>query len=161
MDDFETCNLLFVYGALMRGMERSRFLSGEKAKFLCPAAVDGALHAIGNFPALVVESLAVHSSASIRAADSSAQSGLSITAAVPEPPHENGRRVHGELFEIFDPATFFNTLDVIEGYWPDQAERSLFVRKLISVEAENGATTAWAYVLNLPFNGASRFDPDE
>jgi gamma-glutamylcyclotransferase (GGCT)/AIG2-like uncharacterized protein YtfP len=161
MDDFETCNLLFVYGALMRGMERSRFLSGEKARFLCPATVNGTLHAIGNFPGLVVESLAVDSSASIHAADGSARPRLSATAAVPEPPHDNGRRIHGELFEIFDPLTFFNTLDVIEGYWPDQTERSLFVRKLISVEAENGATTAWAYVLNLPLNGASRFDPDE
>jgi hypothetical protein len=66
------------------------------------------------------------------------------------------------LFEIFDPKTFFDTLDVIEGYWPDQVERSLFVRKLIAVAAESSATTtAWAYVLNLSANGAAGFDPDE
>lgn len=161
MDDFEHYNLLFVYGALARGRERSRFLSGEKTRFLCPAAVNGSLYAIGDFPGLMVDSAAVDSSASIGAAEGGLRARLPATAAVPASPHENERRVHGELFEIFDPLTFFNTLDVIEGYWPDQIERSLFVRKLIPVETENGATTAWAYILNLPANGTSRFDPDE
>lgn len=166
MDAFEPCNLLFVYGALMRGMERAPFLSSEKARFLCPAAANGMLYAIGAFSGLViypsmVDSSAVALSASIRAADGSPRPRLPTTAAMPQPPHENGRRVCGELFEIFDPLTFFNTLDVIEGYWPDQLERSLFVRKLIPVETENGATTAWAYILNLPVNGVTRFDPDE
>ncbi len=166
MDDFEAYNLLFVYGALTRGMSRTRFLSSEKAGFLCPATANGTLYAIGDFPGLVVypamvDSAAVDSSVNIRVADGGSRPRLPTTTAMPEPPHENGRRVYGELFEIFDPLTFFNTLDVIEGYWPDQIERSLFVRKLISVETENGATTAWAYILNLPANGASRFDPDE
>jgi gamma-glutamylcyclotransferase (GGCT)/AIG2-like uncharacterized protein YtfP len=166
MDDFETYNLLFVYGALTRGTSRTRFLSSEKAKFLGPATANGTLYAIGDFPGLVAypsmfDSAVVDSSASGRAADGSSRSRLPTTAGLPKPPHENGRRVHGELFEIFDPLTFFNTLDVIEGYWPDQIERSLFVRKLIPVETENGATTAWAYILNFPLNGASRFDPDE
>ncbi|MGH7597634.1 MAG: gamma-glutamylcyclotransferase family protein [bacterium] len=161
MDDFEPHNLLFVYGALTRGMERARFLSGEKTRFLCPATVNGTLYPIGNFPGLVVGSSAMVSAASIRAADGSSRPHVPTTAAAAESSHENGRRVDGELFEIFDPLTFFNTLDVIEGYWPNQIERSLFVRKLISVETANGATIAWAYILNLPANGASRFDPDE
>jgi gamma-glutamylcyclotransferase (GGCT)/AIG2-like uncharacterized protein YtfP len=161
MDDLELHNLLFVYGALTRGRERARFLSGEKTKFLCPAAVEGMLHPIGNFPGLVIDAAAIDSSANSRGANGSALPHLPVAMAPPESPHENGRRVHGELFEIFDPLTFFNTLDVIEGYWPDQIERSLFVRKLIPVETENGATTAWAYILNLPNNGASRFDPDD
>jgi gamma-glutamylcyclotransferase (GGCT)/AIG2-like uncharacterized protein YtfP len=161
MNDLELHNLLFVYGALTRGRERSRFLSGEKTRFLCPAAVDGALYPIGNFPGLVIDAAAVDSSANSRTEDGGSSPRLSVGAASPESPRENGRRVHGELFEIFDPLTFFNTLDVIEGYWPDQLERSLFVRKLIRVEAASGATTAWAYVLNLPANSASRFDPDE
>ncbi|MGH7455175.1 MAG: gamma-glutamylcyclotransferase family protein [bacterium] len=166
MDAFEPHNLLFVYGALTRGMSRTRFLSKEKTRFLCPATANGTLYAIGDFPGLVVyhptvNSLAVDSSASIRVEDGSSRPRLPTTAAVPKSPHENGRRVHGELFEIFDPLTFFDTLDVIEGYWPDQIERSLFVRKLIPVETENGATTAWAYILNLPANGTSRFDPGE
>lgn len=161
MDAFEPHNLLFVYGALMRGMERARFLSNEKTRFVCPATANGTLYAIGGFPGLVVYPPAVDSSASIRVEDGGSRPRLPTTASVPEPPHENGRRVHGELFEIFDPLTFFNTLDVIEGYWSDQTERSLFVRKLIPVETESGTTTAWAYILNLPNNGASRFDPDE
>jgi gamma-glutamylcyclotransferase (GGCT)/AIG2-like uncharacterized protein YtfP len=161
MDDFELHNLLFVYGALTRGEERSRFLSGEKTRFLCLATVNGTLQPIGNFPGLVIDSSAVELSASIRAANGGLRPRLSATAAAPELPHASDRRVHGELFEIFDPLTFFNTLDVIEGYWPDQIERSLFVRKLISVETENGVATAWAYILNLPNNGVSSFDPDE
>ncbi len=153
MDAFEPHNVLFVYGALMRGMERVRFLSSEKTRFLCPATARGTLYVIGGFPGLVV-----YPSAIIRAAD---DGGLLKSASVSERPRENDRRVHGELFEIFDPLTFFDTLDVIEGYWPEQAERSLFVRKMISVETANGTTTAWAYILNLPVNGSSRFDPDE
>lgn len=165
MDDFETYSLLFVYGALTRGMSRTRFLSNEKAKFVCPATANGTLHAIGDFPGLViypsvVGASPVDSSGSIRAVDGNPWARLHRPASMPAL-HENEWRVHGELFEIFDPLTFFNTLDVIEGYWPDQIERSLFVRKLIPVETESGTTTAWAYILNLPNNGASRFDPDE
>jgi gamma-glutamylcyclotransferase (GGCT)/AIG2-like uncharacterized protein YtfP len=160
MDAFDLHNLLFVYGTLTRGMERARFLSGEKARFLCPATVSGTLRAIGNFSGLLI-CPAVADSVAIDSSRGHSRPHLPATAAAPESLPENGERVHGELFEIFDPVTFFNTLDLIEGYWPDQIERSLFVRKLIPVETESGATTAWAYVLNLPFNGASPFDPDE
>ena len=160
MDAFDLHSLLFVYGTLTRGMERARFLSGDKARFLCPATVNGTLHAIGNFPGLVIHPSGVDSSGVVSSQGHS-RPRLSATAAMLKSPHETGESVHGELFEIFDPLTFFNTLDVIEGYWPDQIERSLFVRKLITVETESGAKTAWAYVLNLPLNGASHFDPDE
>jgi gamma-glutamylcyclotransferase (GGCT)/AIG2-like uncharacterized protein YtfP len=162
MDTFEPHNVLFVYGALMRGRERVHFLSKEKARFLGPATANGTLHVIGDIPGLVLNHSVNDPSTIIRGAQSSAPSSLPQSIPVPEPPLGNDRRVHGELFEIFDPATFFDTLDVIEGYWPDQIERSLFVRKLVSVTDANGVTaTAWAYVLNLPLNGASRFDPDE
>lgn len=161
MDDFEPHNLLFVYGALTRGLERSCFLSGAKTRFLCPATTNGTLYPIGNFPGLVIDSTTNDSSASLRAVDGNSRPRLPTIVAMPAPGHENEPRVQGELFEIFDPLTFFNTLDVIEGYWPNQIERSLFVRKLIAVETENGASIAWAYVLNLPANGVSHFDPDE
>ncbi|NUO78710.1 gamma-glutamylcyclotransferase [candidate division KSB1 bacterium] len=63
----------------------------------------------------------------------------------------NGSLVHGEVYELFDPQTFFDTLDLIEGYWPAQPERSLYVRKLIMVTTPEGEKSAWAYVLNQQF----------
>jgi gamma-glutamylcyclotransferase (GGCT)/AIG2-like uncharacterized protein YtfP len=146
MDSRESHNLLFVYGSLMRGMERGRFLSEKKAKFLSTAAVSGVLYSLGDFPALVLDNVEEnHSTAASRVVE---QSLLQ--------PQGEHRLVHGELFEIFDPLTFFETLDVIEGCWPNQAERSLFVRKLIPVQTAQGEMKAWAYVLNLPVNGLSK-----
>lgn len=136
----ELHNILFVYDALMRGRERQNFLSPEKSRFVGPATTPGELYTIGDFPGLV---LAVVPPAS--------------SPSTPTPSAEVGQ-VHGELFEIFDPATFFATLDVIAGYWPEQTDRSLFVRRLISVQTATGAANAWAYILNLPVNGLSRFN---
>jgi gamma-glutamylcyclotransferase (GGCT)/AIG2-like uncharacterized protein YtfP len=146
MDSLEPHNLLFVYGSLMRGMERGRFLSEQKAKFLSTAAVSGALYALGDFPGLVLDLAdGNHSAPASRAAELSSLQ-----------PHGERRLIHGELFEIFDPLTFFETLDVIEGCWPDQTERSLFVRKLIPVQTGQREIKAWAYILNLPVNGLSK-----
>ncbi len=135
-------------------MEREQFLSKEKTKFLGIATTAGILYAIGDFPALIVDPAVVNS-----ALDGASRH---LPTAILEPGQFAGaeRQVRGELFEIFDPITFFGTLDVIEGYWPDQAERSLFVRQLITVLTERGETQAWAYVLNLPINGLSHFDPE-
>ncbi|MDZ7363752.1 MAG: gamma-glutamylcyclotransferase [candidate division KSB1 bacterium] len=146
MDSLESHNLLFVYGSLMRGMERGHFLSEQKAKFLSTAAVAGALYALGDFPGLVLD-----------IADEYRSAPTSQAAEQPSSqPHSERRLIHGELFEIFDPLTFFETLDVIEGYWPDHTERSLFVRKLIPVQTGQGEIRAWAYILNLPVNGLSK-----
>lgn len=134
MDSPEPHNILFVYDALMRGQERQNFLSRHKARFLQTGTTAGLLCTIGDMP------------------------GLVITASSPQQsPAEN--HVAGELFEIFDPATFFATLDVIAGYWPEQQERSLFVRRLIPVQTAAGSVEAWAYLLNLPINGLPRLMP--
>jgi gamma-glutamylcyclotransferase (GGCT)/AIG2-like uncharacterized protein YtfP len=134
MDASELHNILFVYDSLMCGRERQNFLSQEKTRFIGPATAPGELYAIGDFP------------------------GLVLAASSPSTPAAAAGQVHGELFEIFDPATFFATLDVIEGYWPEQTERSLFVRRLIAVQTASGAAEAWAYILNLPLNGLPRFN---
>jgi len=65
----------------------------------------------------------------------------------------DGTPVRGEVYEIIDNETFFATLDVIEGFWPEQPERSLYVRKQISVQTEGGLVYAWAYLYNQPVNG--------
>jgi len=135
MDSPEPHNILFVYDALRRGQERQSFLSTQKSRFLQAGTTAGALYTIGDIPA------------------------LALVASSPEPAPAAGNQVAGELFEIFDPATFFATLDVIAGYWPEQAERSLFVRRLIPVQTAAGTMNAWAYILNLPINGLPRFTP--
>lgn len=153
MDSFESCKWLFVYGWLMRGQERQGFLSADKARFCCPATMHGKLYAIGDFPGLVI-----NSSVAVRSEKTVARSQSSTISDKER--QEDGKPVvvHGELYEILDPVTFFETLDLIEGYWPDQPERSLFVRKLVPVETENGIVTAWVYILNLPINGLPSID---
>jgi len=143
MDTFESHNLLFAYGPLRQGMARGNFLSAHKAKFLEAATIAGALYTFGDFPGLILHAPGEHHATAL------AQK-------------KNGSaEVQGELFEIFDPLTFFETLDMIEGYWPDQAERSLFIRKLISVHTATGETRAWAYILNLPVADLPRYDTGE
>jgi gamma-glutamylcyclotransferase (GGCT)/AIG2-like uncharacterized protein YtfP len=66
---------------------------------------------------------------------------------------ENGPPVRGELYEVIDEETFFATLDVIEGYWPKEPGRSLYIRKLIPVETSGGLVYAFAYIYNQPVNG--------
>jgi len=146
MDSFEFHNLIFVYGSLLRGREHERFLSKDKAKFLCPATTTGTLYLIGDFPGLALDS----------PADNHPAPALPPTGQTPMQQTINMDNIAGELYEIFDPVTFFQTLDVIEGYWPNQTERSLFVRKLIPVKTGQGETKAWAYILNLPVNELAR-----
>ncbi|MDZ7269671.1 MAG: gamma-glutamylcyclotransferase [candidate division KSB1 bacterium] len=118
----ETTDLLFVYGTLMRGMERADFLNNpDKASFAGPATAAGKLYDVGSFPGMIES--------------------------------DNGERVHGELHRLQDPELFFETLDLIQGYWPDQPERSLYIRKIIPVTTAQGTTQAWSYILNLPVNG--------
>ena len=144
MDSPELHNILFVYDALMRGQERQNFLSPEKSRFIGPATTPGELYTIGDFPGLVL---------AVSRPRHEAPASLLSTPT----PAADGGQVHGELFEIFDPETFFATLDVIAGYWPEQTDRSLFVRRLISVQTATGAANVWAYILNLPVNGLPRF----
>lgn len=116
----EDSNLLFVYGSLMRGMERADFLNAaHKARFLSTGVTPGTLYHLGAFPAM--------------------KEG------------NNGSLVHGEIYELVDAQTLFDTLDLIEGYWPEQPERSLYVRKLVAIVTPEGEKKAWAYLLNLPF----------
>ncbi len=118
----ETTNLFFVYGTLMRGMERADFLDNpDKASFAGPATAAGRLYDVGAFPGMVKSN--------------------------------SGEQVHGELHLVHDPEIFFETLDLIQGYWPDQPARSLYIRQIIPVTTEQGEARAWSYLLNLPVTG--------
>ena len=118
----ESTAYLFVYGSLMRGMERAAFINNShKARFVAEGVTAGKLYDLGSFPGMVEG--------------------------------ENGSLVQGELYEILDPETFFATLDLIEGCWLDQPERSLYLRRPVRVMTSAGEKTAWAYFLNLPVAG--------
>ena len=72
-------------------------------------------------------------------------------------PADDGSRVWGEVYELLDPAAVLATLDDIEGYRPDEPERSLYTRGLTDVDLEGGGRLqAWAYFYNAPLGRAPR-----
>jgi pyruvate carboxylase len=57
--------------------------------------------------------------------------------------------VEGEIYRLASPAQQFVELDAVEEYDPRRPSTSLFRRRLVEVQAENGARIkAWAYFLN-------------
>ncbi|HEX7085703.1 MAG TPA: gamma-glutamylcyclotransferase family protein [Vicinamibacterales bacterium] len=74
-------------------------------------------------------------------------------AAVPS----EGDRIYGEVFELADPASVLAALDEIEGYRPDEPDTSLYVRRLVPVQFDDGSTVeAWAYFYNAPLGSAPK-----
>ena len=66
-------------------------------------------------------------------------------------------RVWGEVYEITDPPTVLRALDEIEGYRPDDPDRSLYVRAEVEVViAEDAPVRAWVYFYNAPLGQAPR-----
>ena len=77
-------------------------------------------------------------------------------AAVPTDDHSV---VWGEVYETEDTASVLAALDEIEGYRPNEPDRSLYTRILIDVTFEDGrAVTAWAYFYNAPLGRAQRIE---
>jgi gamma-glutamylcyclotransferase (GGCT)/AIG2-like uncharacterized protein YtfP len=74
-------------------------------------------------------------------------------AAVPAPDGV----VWGELYEVIDAPTVLAALDQIEGYRPDDHDRSLYVRSRAAVALPDGSSeSAWAYFYNAPLGRATR-----
>ena len=74
-------------------------------------------------------------------------------AAVPSP----DSLVWGELYEVSDSSTVLGVLDDIEGYRPDDPDRSLYVRSEVTVTLPDGVEhTAWVYFYNAPLGRADR-----
>jgi gamma-glutamylcyclotransferase (GGCT)/AIG2-like uncharacterized protein YtfP len=74
-------------------------------------------------------------------------------AAVPAP----DQRVWGEAYGMTDGAGVLAALDSIEGYRPDDPDRSLYIRTATSVTFEDGRTEiAWVYFYNAPLGGAQQ-----
>jgi gamma-glutamylcyclotransferase (GGCT)/AIG2-like uncharacterized protein YtfP len=72
-------------------------------------------------------------------------------------PAEDDGKVWGELYEITDAASVLAALDEIEGYRPDEPERSLYTRVLTDTTLEDGQIEkAWTYFYNAPLGRAQR-----
>lgn len=74
-------------------------------------------------------------------------------AAVPAPEG----RVWGELYEATDPSAVLAALDEIEGFRPEDPDRSLYVRHQVPVTLPDRHTaSAWVYFYNAPLGQAPR-----
>ena len=74
-------------------------------------------------------------------------------AAVPAPEGS----VWGEVYEMTDAQAVLAGLDEIEGYRPDDPDRSLYTRAEVPVTLPDGIpATAWVYFYNAPLGQASR-----
>lgn len=72
-------------------------------------------------------------------------------------PAEDQSKVWGEIYETSDAQSVLNVLDEIEGYRPNEPERSLYTRVLTDVTLEDGQVEqAWAYFYNAPLGQAQR-----
>jgi gamma-glutamylcyclotransferase (GGCT)/AIG2-like uncharacterized protein YtfP len=74
-------------------------------------------------------------------------------AAVPAP----GGAVWGEVYEMADSPSVLAALDDIEGYRPDDPDRSLYRRARADVTLGDGTRApAWVYFYNAPLGRAPR-----
>ena len=61
------------------------------------------------------------------------------------------------MYEVTDPGDVFPALDEIEGYRPNDPDRSLYVRSSVTVTLPDGTSrAAWVYFYNAPLGQADR-----
>jgi len=66
-------------------------------------------------------------------------------------------RVWGELYEMAEPEMVLAALDDIEGYRPDDPDKSLYSRSTADVTMPDGTVErAWVYFYNAPIGRAPR-----
>jgi gamma-glutamylcyclotransferase (GGCT)/AIG2-like uncharacterized protein YtfP len=128
-----TCDLLFVYGTLMRGFDHpmARLLAAN-ADFLGEASCRGRLYLVKPYPGLV---------RSDDAAD----------------------RVHGELFRLREVDALLREFDMYEACGEGFPEPTEYVRETLAVRLADGSVRdAWTYFYNwsvdaLPQIASGRF----
>ena len=78
-------------------------------------------------------------------------------------PVDDLSEVWGEIYEASDPQAVLAVLDEIEGYRPNEPDRSLYMRVLTDATLDSGkekgrVMKAWAYFYNAPLGQAQRID---
>jgi gamma-glutamylcyclotransferase (GGCT)/AIG2-like uncharacterized protein YtfP len=64
-------------------------------------------------------------------------------------------RVWGEVYEMLEPGSVLAVLDEIEGYTPEDPDRSLYTRERVPATLEDGRTVnVWVYFYNAPLGQA-------
>lgn len=64
-------------------------------------------------------------------------------------------RVWGEVYEMLEPRAVLAVLDEIEGYSPEDPNRSLYTRERVPATLEDGRTVdVWVYFYNAPLGQA-------
>ena len=64
--------------------------------------------------------------------------------------------VHGELYELVNPAKLFEALDAYEGCAPDDPLPTKYVREIGSVSTGAKSVRTWIYLYNWPVDGLVR-----
>jgi gamma-glutamylcyclotransferase (GGCT)/AIG2-like uncharacterized protein YtfP len=74
-------------------------------------------------------------------------------------PAEDDSKVWGEVHHASELASVLAALDEIEGYRPNEPDRSLYTRVLTDVTLEDGRVQgAWVYFYNAPLGQAQRIE---
>jgi gamma-glutamylcyclotransferase (GGCT)/AIG2-like uncharacterized protein YtfP len=116
-----TCDLLFVYGTLMRGFDHPMAqLLSRAADFIGKARCRGRLYLVKHYPGLV-------------------------------PSDATDDIVFGELFQLREAAECLREFDMYEACGEGFAEPTEYIRQMLTVTLDNGeARNAWTYVYNWP-----------
>jgi gamma-glutamylcyclotransferase (GGCT)/AIG2-like uncharacterized protein YtfP len=128
-----SCDLLFVYGTLMRGFDHPMaLLLSRAADFVGEARCRGQLYLVKHYPGLVLSD-------------------------------DADDVVHGELFRLREAAECLREFDVYEACGDGFAEPTEYVRQMLAVTLHDGnVREAWTYVYNwsverLPRIASGRF----
>jgi gamma-glutamylcyclotransferase (GGCT)/AIG2-like uncharacterized protein YtfP len=116
-----TCDLLFVYGTLMRGFDHpmAKLLS-RSADFIGEARARGRLYLVKHYPGLVLSD-------------------------------DTSEVAFGELYRLRQPNELLREFDMYEACGEGFAEPTEYVRQLLPVTPGDGAVSeAWTYIYNWP-----------
>jgi gamma-glutamylcyclotransferase (GGCT)/AIG2-like uncharacterized protein YtfP len=116
-----TCDLLFVYGTLMRGFDHPMAqLLSRSAEFLGEARCRGRLYLVKHYPGMVLSD-------------------------------DPADTVSGELYRLRRPDELLREFDLYEACGEGFAAPTEYVRRMLPVSRDGrGAELAWTYLYNWP-----------
>lgn len=121
-----TCDLLFVYGTLMRGFDHPMAqLLSRSADFLGEAHCRGRLYLIKHYPGLVLSD-------------------------------DPADAVFGELYQLRQPDALLREFDMYEACGEGFAEPTEYIRQMLPVTSDGQTTEVWSYLYNWPVSGLPR-----